>query len=98
MVTAVEVELLLQRMGRMGSATLTHLVRDELVSGLEGEEVGELGRGCELGKARSKPHPSVDVTARAAKQLELVYANHGSLRVEPDTCSCWWVTSLASRG
>ena len=83
MVTAVEVELLLHQrihpLGRMGSATLTQLGRDDLVRGLEGEEVGELGRGCELGKAQSKPHPFVDVAMRAAKQLELVHADQAAV-------------------
>lgn len=53
----------------MGSVALTRLGRDDLVRGLEGGVVGELGVSCEVGKAQSRLHPSVDVTWRAAKQL-----------------------------
>ena len=73
---AIEVELLHRRMGHMGRATLARLERDDLVRRLKGGLVG-LGEchGCELGKAQSRTHPSVDVTWKATKHPEMLHAD-----------------------
>ena len=66
-----------RRLGHMGKTAMTGLGEEELVRGLEGGVVGEMGvcRGCELGKPLAKPHPSKDVIYRAAKKLKLVHVD-----------------------
>ena len=58
---------------------MIRLGKEELVRGLEGGVIGEMGvcRGCELGKPLAKPHPSKDVMYRATKKLELVQCGPG---------------------
>ena len=66
MVDAVDMELLHRRMGHLGSANLMRLQKEGVMRGLEGGFVGEMGpcQGCELGRPRAHPHPTVDVTWR----------------------------------
>ena len=58
-VAAVDMELLHRRLGHMGKTAMARLEKGDLVRGLEGGVVGEMGvcRGCELGKPLAKPHP-----------------------------------------
>ena len=70
----------------MGKTAMIGLGKEEMVRGLEGGVVGEMGvcRGCELGKPLAKPHPLKDVTYRATKNLELVRADlAGLMRQQP---------------
>ena len=84
-VAAVDLELLHRRLGHMGKTAMARLGKEELVRGLEGGVVGEMGvcRGCELGKPLAKPHPPKDASFRATKKLELVHADlAGPMRQE----------------
>ena len=61
----------------MGKRAMTRLGKEELVRGLEGVVVREMGvcRGFELGKPLAKPHPSKNVMYRVTNKLERMHVD-----------------------
>ena len=78
---------------------MTRLGKEELVRGLEGGVIGEMGicRGSKLGKPLAKPHPPKDVTYRATKKLELVRADCKGIGVQWRECKVQVGKSLGGK-